>query len=136
MVVRAAATETRGSESVRFELEVKVKNTSDADVRNYRGGQAFDFLIEDDSGQVVWLWSAELLRQQSVFTQELKGETFSPGDVKTGRAIWHANTCADPTPGSAGPGRYKVRALWVSSQLDGGGGDERAWWSDPVMVRL
>jgi hypothetical protein len=136
IIVTAEANQAPTLEGTQFELEVRVRNQGDVIVRNYRGGQAFDFWIEDASGDVIWVWSQELAEQRSVFTQELRAEIFAPGETKRGRAIWRGNTCADMTPGSVPPGTYKLRALWMSSRLHGGGGDERSWWSAPVTIEF
>jgi hypothetical protein len=73
---------------IRFEFVVTNRDDEPAELQ-FRTGQAAEFVVTDDDGE-VWRWS-----DGRVFTQALRRETLGPGDSVMHEAAW-----PDPPPGA------------------------------------
>ncbi|MCH7580512.1 MAG: hypothetical protein IIB22_09740 [Chloroflexi bacterium] len=86
--------------------------------RGYSSSHMYDFVIQDEAGQVIWHWSNGM-----VFAQLLTGRTFEPGEKFVHRTIWRQDTDDRPLLAPelfnggelVAPGTYQMSGFDVST---------------------
>jgi hypothetical protein len=77
---------TAVGDSVHFVLQVT--NVSERAVElNFRSGQSYDFVVQDEAGRELWRWSADMM-----FTQALRRERVEPGATLVFEESWRPPT--------------------------------------------
>ena len=59
--------------------------------RGYSSSHQYDFVVQDEAGQVIWHWSLGM-----VFAQLQTGRIFEPGEMFVHRTIWRQDTDERP----------------------------------------
>jgi len=87
-----------------IELALKVFNYSkDNVIFNFKNGQRYDFIIENEEGEKVWQWS-----QGKMFTMALGREILGPDN----REIVYKENYS----GKLKPGNYKITGIFTSME--------------------
>ncbi len=87
-------------------IALSVINVSERQVeRTYYSGQRYDFIVLDDTGNVVWRWSRDM-----AFTQAIIEVAFEPGQKVTYSEVWNQKTDSGE---QVEPGTYELQALDV-----------------------
>ena len=87
-----------------IELALKVFNYSkDNIIFNFKNGQRYDFIIENEEGEKVWQWS-----QGKMFTMALGREILGPDN----REIVYKENYS----GKLKPGNYKITGIFTSME--------------------
>ncbi len=127
--VRIAAAPTEAPQDGRIRLRVTVRNDGPTPVTYTTSGYQYDFWATDERG-VIWTWS-----HNRVFPDPLWTKHLAPGQEETATEEWTLVGCSEhgDQPVPVPPGRYTVRALWVSD-ADYSDRTQGAWYSDGVDV--
>jgi hypothetical protein len=89
-------------EAVRFSLNLTNAGTA-AVVLEFASSQRYDFVVEDPSGETVWVWSAD-----RSFAQMVGADTLAAGETVEYEAVW--------TSGRR-PGRYVAVGRVTSTSM-------------------
>jgi len=99
------STTGQGTGGLTFLIELKNEGTSTASLE-FSTGQAFDIVVSNSGGDVVWTWSYDKAFTQAFWELDLK-----PGESYSMQAAWDLKA----NDGSqVQPGRYGVKA-WMTN---------------------
>ena len=93
-----------------FSLTLSVSNCNEHETtRRYGSGQIFDFIVRDESGELVWNWA-----DGRGFVLAVKERTYGDRQTVTYGVVW-SQTSNDGAP--VIPGTYQIEALDVGCTL-------------------
>ncbi|MCH7699265.1 MAG: hypothetical protein IH865_10060 [Chloroflexi bacterium] len=93
-----------------FSLTFSVTNCNEHETtRSYSSGQIYDFIVRDDSGELVWNWAHGL-----AFLQAIQERTYGDRQTVTYGVVWdQTDNDGAPVP----PGTYEIEAVDVGCTL-------------------
>ena len=93
-----------------FSLTLSVSNCNERETsRRYGSGQIFDFIVRDESGELVWNWA-----HGKGFVLAVKERTYGDRQTVTYGVVWDQTT---NDGGAVEPGTYQIEALDVGCTL-------------------
>jgi flagellar hook assembly protein FlgD len=108
LVLRTPQTAYAAGETVPFEMVLR-NRSGQTQTLTFLGGQDFDIVVRDAAGAEVWRWSTG-----RVFTQQIRMESFAPGEERRFSATWDQRSDAGQR---VAPGNYQATATTATRSV-------------------